>query len=225
MRRRSPRGGGAGILTYRCHTGHRFGANELLVHQVSDVERAVMVAIRVLRERSALCRRMISEAEAADRTFGAAIGLASRKRPTASWACCSISSTGRRWQPPKRPRGKINPPYSTYVGDSRVGNRIRFSVPDDREGVLVATVEIHLVGSDFARVMGDMRVWLDRQKVVRMRSVSRHVSAAWRCMSSSNTASHADGFAGHFGGGFWQSTSTARRGKRRMSQYGTTNRG
>jgi two-component system, chemotaxis family, protein-glutamate methylesterase/glutaminase len=63
---------GMGILTYRCHTGHRFSADELLVHQISDVERAVMVAIRVLRERTALCRRMIEEAKAAGRTHGVA---------------------------------------------------------------------------------------------------------------------------------------------------------
>ena len=63
---------GTGILTYRCHTGHRFGADELLVHQTDDVERAVMVAIRVLRERTALCRRMITEAKAGGRTYGMA---------------------------------------------------------------------------------------------------------------------------------------------------------
>ncbi|HEY1799046.1 MAG TPA: chemotaxis protein CheB [Stellaceae bacterium] len=64
--------GGSGILSYRCHTGHRFSANELLAHQVSDVERAVMVAIRVLQERTALCRRMIGDATAARRTYGVA---------------------------------------------------------------------------------------------------------------------------------------------------------
>jgi len=61
-------------------------------------------------------------------------------------------------------------------------------------------VEIHLVGSDFARVMGDMRVWLDRQKVV------PHAFRQSTCLGGLalhvefNTASHADGFAGHFGG-------------------------
>lgn len=63
---------GTGLLTYRCHTGHRFSAGELLTHQVSDVERAVVVAIRVLRERSALCRRMIEEASTNGRTHGIA---------------------------------------------------------------------------------------------------------------------------------------------------------
>jgi two-component system, chemotaxis family, protein-glutamate methylesterase/glutaminase len=62
----------AAILAYRCHTGHRFSADELLTHQTSDVERAVMVAIRVLRERTALCRTMIEEAQRAGRKRGVA---------------------------------------------------------------------------------------------------------------------------------------------------------
>jgi hypothetical protein len=53
---------GSGVLTYRCHTGHRFSANE----------RAVMMAIRVLRERAALCRRMTEEAKGAGRSYGEA---------------------------------------------------------------------------------------------------------------------------------------------------------
>lgn len=87
---------GTGILTYRCHTGHRFGADELLVYQTSDVERAIMVAIRVLRERTALCRRMIEEATAAGRTYGVATGGASRVRQTTICGCCSISCTCSR---------------------------------------------------------------------------------------------------------------------------------
>ncbi|MBV9551414.1 MAG: hypothetical protein JO032_01355 [Alphaproteobacteria bacterium] len=63
---------GTGVLAYRCHTGHRFSADELLVHQLDDVERAIMVAIRVLSERTALCRRMIGEAKAAGRSHGVA---------------------------------------------------------------------------------------------------------------------------------------------------------
>jgi two-component system, chemotaxis family, protein-glutamate methylesterase/glutaminase len=62
----------SGLITYRCHTGHRFSADELIVQQVGDIERAVMVAIRVLRERSALCRRMIGDAEAGGRRHGVA---------------------------------------------------------------------------------------------------------------------------------------------------------
>lgn len=64
--------GGTGILSYRCHTGHRFSADELLVRQVNDVERALMVAVRVLSERTALCRRMMNEAKAAGRSHGIA---------------------------------------------------------------------------------------------------------------------------------------------------------
>jgi two-component system chemotaxis response regulator CheB len=62
--------GEAGILTYRCHTGHRFSANELLARQTGEVEHAVMVAFRVLRERTALCGRMIGDAKASGRTHG-----------------------------------------------------------------------------------------------------------------------------------------------------------
>jgi two-component system chemotaxis response regulator CheB len=64
--------GGTGILSYRCHTGHRFSADELVVRQVDDVERALMVAVRVLSERTALCRRMMNEAQAGGRSHGIA---------------------------------------------------------------------------------------------------------------------------------------------------------
>ena len=63
---------GVGLLSYQCHTGHRFTADELLVHQRDDVERAIMVAIRVLQERSALCRRMSVDAQHAGRHQGVA---------------------------------------------------------------------------------------------------------------------------------------------------------
>jgi two-component system chemotaxis response regulator CheB len=63
---------GAGLLSYRCHTGHRFSADELLVHQRDDVEHAIMVAIRVLQERVALCRRMVADAQHGGRSQGVA---------------------------------------------------------------------------------------------------------------------------------------------------------
>lgn len=63
---------GAGLLSYQCHTGHRFSADELLLHQRGDVERAIMVAIRVLQERAALCRRMGADAQQAGRQQGVA---------------------------------------------------------------------------------------------------------------------------------------------------------
>lgn len=63
---------GARLLTYRCHTGRRFSADELLTHQIGDIERAVMVAIRVLRERSALCGRVMEEAKEAGHANGMA---------------------------------------------------------------------------------------------------------------------------------------------------------
>lgn len=58
------------LLTYRCHTGHRFSATELLDHQSDEVEDAVVVAIRVLNERAELCRRMTADARAAGRSHG-----------------------------------------------------------------------------------------------------------------------------------------------------------
>jgi hypothetical protein len=42
------------------------------VHQRNDVERAIMVAIRVLQERVALCRRMIADAQHGGRSQGVA---------------------------------------------------------------------------------------------------------------------------------------------------------
>ncbi|HWB51579.1 MAG TPA: chemotaxis protein CheB [Stellaceae bacterium] len=63
---------GGELLSYACHTGHRFSADELLAHQRNDVERAVMVAIRVLQERVALCRRMGSDAARGGRHHGVA---------------------------------------------------------------------------------------------------------------------------------------------------------
>lgn len=61
---------GSGVPSYRCHTGHRFSADELLVHQLNDVERAVTVAIRVLHERVVLCQRMMEDAGQAGRKYG-----------------------------------------------------------------------------------------------------------------------------------------------------------
>jgi len=63
---------GTGLLTYRCHTGHRFSADELLTCQRADVERAAMVVIRVLHERTTLCQRMIRDASNAGRAHGVA---------------------------------------------------------------------------------------------------------------------------------------------------------
>ena len=63
---------GTGLVAYRCHTGHRFNADEFLVHQIGDVENALMIAVRVLRERTALCGRMIEDAKSKNRSHGVA---------------------------------------------------------------------------------------------------------------------------------------------------------
>jgi two-component system chemotaxis response regulator CheB len=62
----------APLKTYRCHTGHRFAADELLTKQLDEVERAVFVAVRVLNEQAELCRKMIGDAQKAGRTHGVA---------------------------------------------------------------------------------------------------------------------------------------------------------
>lgn len=64
--------GGSGLKMYRCHTGHAFAADELLVQQLDEVERAVFVAVRVLNEHAELCRRMIADAKRAGRMHGVA---------------------------------------------------------------------------------------------------------------------------------------------------------
>lgn len=46
------------VLRYRCRVGHGYSAEALLAEQGRDVEAAVWVAFRALRERAALCRRM-----------------------------------------------------------------------------------------------------------------------------------------------------------------------
>ena len=60
---------GAAVKQYRCHVGHRFGAEEVLAGQDGEVERALVVAMRVLNERIELCRRMAENARAGGRTL------------------------------------------------------------------------------------------------------------------------------------------------------------
>lgn len=47
---------------YTCHIGHRFAAADLDEAQFRELERALEVALRVLNERAALCRRMAGSA-------------------------------------------------------------------------------------------------------------------------------------------------------------------
>ena len=63
---------GTSLKMYRCHTGHAFAADELLVQQLDEVERAVFIAVRVLNEHAELCGRMIFDAQRAGRTHGIA---------------------------------------------------------------------------------------------------------------------------------------------------------
>jgi two-component system chemotaxis response regulator CheB len=46
------------VLRYRCRVGHGYTAEAMLAEQGRDVEVALWIAFRALRERAALCRRM-----------------------------------------------------------------------------------------------------------------------------------------------------------------------
>lgn len=46
------------VLRYRCRVGHGYTAEAMLAEQGRDVEAALWIAFRALRERAALCRRM-----------------------------------------------------------------------------------------------------------------------------------------------------------------------
>ena len=63
---------GTAVKQYRCHTGHGFGADEVLDGQIEEVDHALGVALRVLNERIELCRHMTENARAGGRSFGLA---------------------------------------------------------------------------------------------------------------------------------------------------------
>jgi two-component system, chemotaxis family, protein-glutamate methylesterase/glutaminase len=63
---------GTAVKQYRCHTGHGFGAEEVLDGQIEEVDHALGVALRVLNERIELCRRMTEDARAGGRSLGLA---------------------------------------------------------------------------------------------------------------------------------------------------------
>jgi len=61
---------GTAAKQYRCHTGHSFGAEEVLDGQTEEVDYALGVALRVLNERIELCRQMAEHARAGRRSLG-----------------------------------------------------------------------------------------------------------------------------------------------------------
>lgn len=58
----------SGPVRFRCSVGHAFTAEAVLQQQEREVERAMWVALRVLRERSALARRAADEEESRGRS-------------------------------------------------------------------------------------------------------------------------------------------------------------
>jgi two-component system chemotaxis response regulator CheB len=58
-----------GLVLYRCHTGHRFAAEDVATGQLAEVEHAVNVALRVLNERAELCRRMATQLREAGHAY------------------------------------------------------------------------------------------------------------------------------------------------------------
>jgi two-component system chemotaxis response regulator CheB len=63
---------GTAAKQYRCHTGHSFGAEEVLDGQIEEVDHALGVALRVLNERVELCRHMAEYARSGGRSLGIA---------------------------------------------------------------------------------------------------------------------------------------------------------
>jgi two-component system chemotaxis response regulator CheB len=64
--------GNGPLLEFRCHTGHHFGIGEVVDGQRSALEEALVTAVRVLNERSELCRQMMESARSAGRDMGVA---------------------------------------------------------------------------------------------------------------------------------------------------------
>lgn len=58
--------GDGGPVRFRCHLGHAFTAEAALERQSEEIERALWLAFRVLRERGALVRRAADDAVRAD---------------------------------------------------------------------------------------------------------------------------------------------------------------
>jgi two-component system chemotaxis response regulator CheB len=52
------------LLRFRCRAGHAFSAESLLAEQSEALEEALWTALRALKERSALARRMAGRARA-----------------------------------------------------------------------------------------------------------------------------------------------------------------
>ncbi len=133
-----------------------------------------MVAICVLCERTALCRKTIEEAKAAGRAYG--MTWWSRLKTEADdqlavrqhflQAPAPDKDENRQTEPetslpPRRANIRFD---STYVSDGLLPSRYNFCFSGG-DVPLTATVEIRLIGDNLALVMRDMRTWLDHRKV------------------------------------------------------------
>jgi two-component system chemotaxis response regulator CheB len=58
---------GGGPIRFRCHVGHAFTAEAALERQNEEIERALWMAFRILRDRGALARRAAEEAQRSNR--------------------------------------------------------------------------------------------------------------------------------------------------------------
>ena len=59
------------LLQFRCHVGHVFSPSSLVAGQADELERALWSAVRTLREKAALSRRMAVQAQQQNRLISA----------------------------------------------------------------------------------------------------------------------------------------------------------
>lgn len=63
------------LIRFRCHVGHAYSSESLLMLQADDVEKGLWSAVRALEEKAALCRRMAHQAGLQNRPKSEALFL------------------------------------------------------------------------------------------------------------------------------------------------------